>query len=125
MKIKRGDVVIIAMVLMVTLVVYGVNIGNNLMTEDRSYVIVSVDGETVDTLDLSEDLIKVYDTEYGHNVLEIHNGKAYISEADCPDHVCMLTREAEMNGDAVICLPNHFALEISSGKGVLVDGVSQ
>lgn len=124
-NLKIGDIIIIALVLVITITTYGVNIGRNLMSEDIVAVVVSVNGEIIDTHDLSKDIVKVYDTEYGHNVLEIHNGKAYISEADCRDQICILTKEAEMNGDAVICLPNLFSLEIINGEGDQVDAISQ
>jgi len=125
MKIKIGDMVIIAFVLMVTVIVYGVNVGRHFVSADSAVVVVSVNGEVIDRHDLSEDCVKVYDTDHGHNILEIHNGKAYISEADCQDQICILTREAEMNGDAVICLPNLFSLEVISGEGDRADAVSQ
>lgn len=124
-KIKIGDMIIIAFVLVITVVVYGVNVGRHFMSNDEDIVVVRVNGEIIDTLDLSEDLVKVYDTEYGHNILEIQSGKAYISEADCQDQICVLTREAEMNGDSVICLPNFFSLEVVSGEGGQVNAVSQ
>jgi hypothetical protein len=124
-NLKIGDIIIIALVLVVTIATYGVNIGRNFMSDDMVSVVVSVNGEIIDTHDLSKDIVKVYDTKYGHNVLEIHNGKAYISEADCRDQICILTKEAEMNGDAVICLPNLFSLEIVNGEGDHLDAVSQ
>ncbi len=124
-KIKIGDLIIIAFVLILTIVLYGVNVGRHFMSDDRDIVAVSVNGEIIDRLELSEDHVKVYDTEYGHNIIEVHNGKAYISEADCQDQICVLTKEAELNGDAVICLPNFFSLEVISGEGDQVDAVSQ
>lgn len=124
-KMKIGDMIIIAFVLLMTIGVYGVSIGRQFTSDNRAIVAVSVNGQVIDKLDLAEDHIKVYDTEYGHNIVEIHSGKAYISEADCQDQICVLTREAELNGDAVICLPNFFSLEVIKEEGDQIDAVSQ
>lgn len=124
-KMKIGDMIIIAFILMITIVVYGVSVGSQFASDDQAIVAVSVKGQVIDRLDLAEDHVKVYDTEYGHNIVEIRDGKAYICEADCQDQICVLTREAEMNGDAVICLPNFFSLEVISREGDKLDAVSQ
>ena len=61
------------------------------------------------------------------NVCEIVNGKVRMTQADCPDQICVHTAEISRDGMTIVCLPNRVVLEIKnkveSGEP-LVDGVS-
>lgn len=40
------------------------------------------------------------------NLLIIENGMASISDADCPDRICVNTKPVKHVGEAIVCLPN-------------------
>ena len=39
-----------------------------------------------------------------------------MTEADCPDHLCMKQKKISKKGGTIVCLPNRVVLEIIDGK---------
>lgn len=78
-----------------------------------SEVVVRVDGKEYARLPLAKDAELVISTEYGSNTLVIKDGKAYISEASCPDLVCVHTGHAD-ELKSIVCLPNRLTVSIEN-----------
>ncbi len=76
-------------------------------------VVVTVDGEEYARLPLNEDKELTIKTEHGTNVLVIKDGKAYISEASCPDKICVKTGTAD-EVKSIVCLPNKVTVRVES-----------
>lgn len=77
-------------------------------------VTVSVDGVIVDNYPLSEDLsVEIKGYEGGTNYLVIKEGEAYLTEASCPDHLCIHMGRIKNVGQSIICLPNRVVIEIT------------
>ena len=110
---KKYDFIIIAAVAAVAgimcLFLYGLN--NN----SGEYVKIETNGKIINTLPLNEDAEYAIDTEYGHNTLVIKNGEAYISEADCPDKICVHHNKIHRSGEAIICLPHKTVVTVIGG----------
>ena len=86
---------------------------------------VSVDGELVAALPLSEDgemVIEGYGG--GENTLVIRDGEADITSASCPDGVCVRHRAVSRDEESIICLPNRVVVTIRGGEEGNVDGVA-
>ena len=79
-------------------------------SEEGNYVRVSVDGETVCEYPLSED--GVYSLNGGTNILVIKEGEAYVSEASCPDGLCVYQGKISLVGERIVCLPNRVMAEV-------------
>ena len=79
-------------------------------------ITVTVEGKTVGSYPLSEDLEKEIVTPYGKNVIVIKDGHAQITFADCPDGICSSHRPIKKNGENIICLP-HKLVVVISGEG--------
>ena len=47
------------------------------------------------------------------NVLVIKDGKASITEADCPDGICKDYRPISYVGETIVCLPHKVVVEIT------------
>ena len=75
---------------------------------------ITVSGTTYGIYDLAVDqVIAINDT----NVCTISDGCAVMTQAECPDHVCMNMSPVGENGGQIICLPNHVVIEgIRSGS---------
>lgn len=74
---------------------------------------VSVDGETVAIYPLNEDRSQeITGYEGGTNLLVIKDGEAYLTEASCPDHLCVHMGRIKEVGQSIICLPNRVTVEI-------------
>ena len=79
---------------------------------------ITVDGEEYGTYSLSEDqVIEINDT----NVCEIRDGKVRMTEANCPDQLCIHQRAVDESGGTIICLPNRIVIEGEKGGDVQYD----
>ena len=69
---------------------------------------ITVDGELYGTYSLAEDqVIQIGDT----NVCEIKDGEVKMTEADCPDHLCMKQPAVGSAGGYIVCLPNRVVIQ--------------
>lgn len=85
----------------------------------QRWLSVQVDGKVVDEIRLlpaEEKQVYSYRTAYGTNTLEIQEGKVFVSEADCPDKLCMRQGKISRVGAMIVCLPNRFVVEIKSER---------
>ncbi len=78
---------------------------------DGDTVTVSIDGEILTELPLNEDTEYRIESDSGYNLLVIKDGKAYISEASCPDKICVKTGAAD-EITSIVCLPNKVVVSI-------------
>lgn len=84
-------------------------------------------GELVETVELS--LVTegysftVTGPNGGTNTVTVEPGRIRVSDADCPDRVCVHQGWIENGVVPVVCLPNGLVIEIS-GDGGGIDGVS-
>ena len=85
--------------------------------EAGSTVSVKIGEKEIATYSLYENVeipIKTGDNNEHTNILVIKDGKAYISEADCPDKICVKSRAVSYVGETVVCLPHKLVIEITN-----------
>lgn len=127
---KRGDlwlyggILIVAAVLMVGFLIQDRAAD---AYEGKKTAVVTVDGKPLRTIELTEAL-EVYEirTEFGYNLLEVHDGGIHVKEADCPDDICIEMGVKRKVGETIICLPNRLMIEIvgDPGEGVETDAIA-
>ncbi len=124
MKLKIGDIIIILFFLISST---GLLISHAMgrIVSDDMIVEVVIERQVVDRLALNQDVEKTYVSELGTNTLIIHDGKVHVHDADCKDRICVNTKEAQYGGDAIVCLPNRFSVEIIGEIGGKVDAISE
>ena len=116
---KKNDFLLIFIVLVVALSAYGLQLMKG--TDDSASVVVSVDGEQYGTYALNEDqVIEINDT----NTLTISGGSADMTDADCPDKLCVHQKAISKTGESIICLPNKIIVTIEDGEEAAVDAVT-
>lgn len=59
-----------------------------------------------------------------YNFLFISNGRASVSDADCPDRLCVRARSISHNGESIICLPHKLVIQIESEEEGALDAVT-
>ncbi len=108
--IKAADLILIGGLLVVAAVLFLVLSRGS---ADGRAVEVQVDGKAVTTLPLDVDTTYVIDgADGGHNTLVIVDGKATVTEATCPDGVCVRHRAIDRAGQSIICLPNKVVVRV-------------
>lgn len=74
---------------------------------------ISVDGTVVQTLDLSLDQeLEIPGTNGGSNYLIIQGGEVWVSDATCPDKLCIRQGKISHDGEMIVCLPNRMIAKI-------------
>lgn len=112
---SRNDIILVAVILLIAaagLLLVSLN------REAGAYATVKIDGVQTASYPLSEDItVEITSGENGEfsNTLVIEKGKAYISQADCPDKICAGHRAVSYTGETIVCLPHKVIVEITSG----------
>ena len=112
-KKTRNDIILVAVILVIAAA--GLLI-TNLTRQEGSTVVVKIDGEQTQSYSLHEnrtvEIITGKNNEFS-NTLVIENGKAFISQADCPDKICQEHRAISYSGETIVCLPHKIVIEIT------------
>lgn len=119
---KIADRIIIGVVLVIAVVAFIVMRPNN---DDKYYVEIQYNGETVEYFELTDDVDRTIVLDYeGHNVLVVHDGHVDMIEADCPDQDCvhMTPITYDSWNPTIICAPNKIVVRIVGGDKE-VDGI--
>lgn len=118
---KKQDFIVIGIILLAAVGIFAfLYFGNN----GGAYVNVEIDGKTAESFSLDEDRVYTVKTENGTNTLEIKDGYASVTEADCPDKICVRHRKINRNGESIICLPHRVVITVTDGEGDEIDLVS-
>ena len=73
---------------------------------------ISVGGTTYGTYDLNKDAIIDVTVNGHHNVVEIKDGAVFITDADCPDQLCIRQGAISNTSQSIVCLPNKVVIEL-------------
>ena len=81
--------------------------------ETGAHVEIYQDGTLLDTFSLEEDRTVTYESPNGGtNTIVIEDGKVRMSEASCPDQVCVRHGPTDQTADPIVCLPNQLVVEV-------------
>lgn len=82
---------------------------------DGARVVVRVDGQDVATYSLEQD--GRYELNGGSNILVIRNGEAWLTDANCPDKLCVRQGKIRVTGQVITCLPNRLTVTVYGVDG--------
>jgi len=122
---KKNDMILIGVILGLALVVYlGMLLFQGANTHDAEAVVL-IDGVEYGSFPLDTDTVERIELPDGsYNVLEIKEGKADVTEASCPDGICVNHRPVSKQKQSITCLPNRLVVEIRNGEASDVDAVT-
>ena len=116
---KKRDLILIGIVLAVILLSF---LLISLLKKDGAYVTVRVDGKEVARYSLAKD--GEYELNGGTNILRIEGGKAFLTEANCPDHLCVNQGKIDQTGETITCLPNRLTVTVYGADDAEVEIIS-
>lgn len=87
-----------------------------------SYAEITIDGTVYQTLPLNQNTTLQIPSGDGHsNQLEITDGFAKITDADCPDQLCVHQKKISHQGETLVCLPHKVVVTIRSQNKIEED----
>ena len=94
--------------------------------EEGAQVVITWNGKVDGTYSLAEDRTLVFEGENGgRNVVVFEDGLVFVSEANCPDQICVNHKPTNQTADPIVCLPNKLVVEVSAPSSEnQLDGVS-
>ena len=117
-KKHRNDIILIAVLLVVAGAAFGLI---QLNKKSGGYAVVVQDGKETAVYPLNEDASVTSTSPTGFNTLVIKDGKADVTDADCPDRICVNQHSISYDGETIVCLPNKLVVKIVSDAESDVD----
>ncbi len=87
--------------------------------------VILIEGEEYARYPLSEDRIVTIPGLLGGNELTIEGGSAWMSQAVCPDKICMDFGKIHYNTEMIVCRPGSIVVIIENGEASELDAVGQ
>lgn len=131
---KRGDILLIGLVVVIAaafLVPRWLGGDSSEKYHNETKVAkITVDGKLYRTVELTkeEQTIEIK-TEFGYNLLKVHDYGIQMIDADCPDDICLTFGFVDRVGGTIVCLPNKVLVEVEgetgTGEGDEVDVIAK
>ncbi len=120
MKKHKNDLILFLCLLAIGIIAFSVI---KFSATDGNTVSVTVDGQLTAQYPLNRDTeVLLGDSDHG-NTLVIKNGYAYLTDATCPDKLCVKQGKINLDGQTIVCLPNKTVITVNSEKSSQTDFV--
>ena len=77
-------------------------------------------GKLIRTVELdseSEQTFTVYSDDGGYNVIKVSDGAISVSDADCPDKICVKTAPVSDGIQPIVCMPHKLVIRVEARRG--------
>lgn len=108
---KKKDIILIVIIIAIAILSYVLIINNK---KPGAEVVIKVDG--VEVARYSLDIDGTYELNGGTNILVIKNNEAYLTDANCPDKLCINQGKISKSGETITCLPNKLTVTVVGNK---------
>ena len=113
---KRADLILVVALLLLAGILY---LTMNANRQEGGVAVVRVNGVETERHSLAVD--GTFSLDGGTNILVIQDGQAWLSEADCPDLLCVKQGKIHYTGQVITCLPNRLTVTVEGGESNGVD----
>ena len=111
-KLKNDILLILALLILAG----GVWIFLRLTRQEGAEAIVTIDGVETARLPLDTDTVRTFETGAFSNTVVVENGCVYVSEANCPDLICVHQGAVRYDGETIVCLPHKLIVTVTGGE---------
>ncbi|MCR4656135.1 MAG: NusG domain II-containing protein [Lachnospiraceae bacterium] len=114
----RGDLILAAVIILAAGIWQLFMMFSDKGSSAALYAVIYVDGKEYSSLPLSEDRqIRVEGFSGMSCLVNITSGKADVTEADCPDRLCVRQKSIGSEGETIVCLPARIVVEVRGEAG--------
>ena len=90
-----------------------------------AWAVIYIDGKEEGRYRLDSEEDFTISTDSGENHVVITGGKVSVTDADCPDKLCVKQGEIDRQGQTIVCLPHKLVVEIEGGEPPEFDVISK
>ncbi|MGL5755199.1 MAG: NusG domain II-containing protein [Paraclostridium sp.] len=87
-------------------------------------VVIYVDNKVYKEVPLDKNEELTIKTENGYNKVKIHDKGVEVTQASCPDEVCVKTGFINKSNKSIVCIPNKVSIKIISDEKNDIDIIS-
>lgn len=121
---RKGDIAALACMLLLALTAFLVFYFSG-GSRKGAEAVIFVDGAEKERCSLAENQTFTVLLEDGsYNLVLIEGGRVQVSDADCPDRLCVRQGAVSQNGESIICLPHKLVVFIDSPEESDMDTVT-
>ena len=106
---KKKDLIIIGSLLLLCAIIAVIF---SLNRKPGDTVVVKIDKEVYGEYDLNKQNVVSIPAADGFNTLTISGGVACVTDADCPDRICVEHMSIYKKGQTIVCLPHKVSISI-------------
>ena len=93
-------------------------------SSDGAIAEVYVDGKLTDSYDLNNEADITLQGINGTNRLIIKDNYADVTDASCPDKLCVHQKKINRTNETIVCLPNKLVIKIKGGQAAEYDSIT-
>lgn len=124
MRVKKTDIILLSVIGILAVLSFFAFRPKEL--QDKGKVSISVNAKEGKVLDLAEDTVYVYENDKGYtNTISISGGKVRMTDANCPDQLCVHQGVIAKDGEMIVCLPHGLVVEIESSEEAEADIIAK
>ena len=123
-RITKNDILLIGILLLAVLAIclFVRHIGG----KEGARAVVTVDGKRYGSYPLSQDCsIPIEIDGRTANLFIISGGAADMTEADCPDKLCVHQKAIRKTNETIVCLPNKVVISIVGNEESELDSIAK
>lgn len=121
---KRNDIILIVIILIAA--AGGMLYYANMARTPAAEIVVRIGETEYQRLPLNQDAeLEIVNADGGTNYLVIQDGYGRVTDASCPDQLCVHQKSIHQTGEVIVCLPNQVTVTVEGGEEADLDGVAQ
>ena len=122
LKIRKTDLYLIAGLLLVAVTLFvGIRLYGK-MTTTEAVAVVTVDGKEYGRYPLEKNHTEtIHLSDGSYNTFEVKDGYVSMTDASCPDQICVNHNRISKKNETIVCLPDKGVITVENGEEAEID----
>lgn len=122
LKIRKTDLYLITGLLLVAVTLFvGIRLYGK-MTTTEAVAVVTVDGKEYGRYPLGKNYTEtIHLSDGNYNTFEVKDGYVSMTDASCPDQICVNHNRISKKNETIVCLPDKVVITVENGEEAEID----